>query len=66
MGSQQDIVGNIEGILCIPCGVIFRDIKGFKVIMVEFHFGAFSNLEAQTNKNVFNFVQHGSQRVLMP
>ena len=58
MSTEQRIFGNIERVLHITGGMILRQVQAFKVIIIIFHFGAFADFIAHTEKDLFDFFNH--------
>ena len=54
---QQDIPGNIKGVLLILCRMIRRNIERLKVIIIFFHIGAFHYLIAHTDEDSLHLFQ---------
>ena len=61
--AQQDVIRDVEGILRVSCGVIFRNIELLEVVEVVFYLGAFRNREAHTDKDLFHISLYAGQGV---
>ncbi len=48
MGTQNNIVGDVESILHVAGRMVFGDIEGFKIVVVQLHIWALNNRESQT------------------
>jgi hypothetical protein len=51
MGTQQDGVIDIKGIMHIPGRMVLRDIEGLKIVIIKLYIRAFGNCEAKIDKN---------------
>ena len=60
---EQDVIGNIERILCISCRMVWRQIQSFKVIIIVFHFRTICNRKAHAEEDFLDFVFHDGQRM---
>ena len=66
LGAEQDIFGDIEGVLRIAGGVVFGDVQFFKIIVVILHLGAFHNVKAHAGKDRAKLVLHLGERMPFP
>ncbi len=64
--AQQDLVVDVERVLCVTRRMVFRHIQRFKVIVVILHFRPADNVEAHSYEDFLDFVQLAAQRVLVP
>ncbi len=51
MGTQNDIVRDVESILHVAGRMVFGDIEGLKIVVVQFHIWALNHFEPQTLKD---------------
>ena len=65
LGTHENILSDIEGILHIAGWMILWQIQCLKVIIILFNLRAFLNAEAHTHKDIFDFHQGQSQRMEM-
>ena len=63
MRAHDDIVGYIEGILHIPCRMVFGHIQCFEIIIVVLDFRAFLDAEPHRNKDGGYFRQDLGNRM---
>src|SRR6185503_11203929 len=59
--AQQQQVGNVERVLRIPCGMMFRNVQGFEVVERAFYFRAVFDGVAHETENFFNFAPYQRQ-----
>ena len=52
MGPQDNIVGDIKGVLHVPGRVVFRHVESLEVVIIRFNFRAFHDVESETCKNI--------------
>jgi len=63
LGTEQNVVSNIEGILCIPCRMVGRQVQCLKVIVIVFDLRTVCHRKAHAQKDLPNFVFHDGQRM---
>ena len=63
VGTQQTAVTEVEGVVHGPRRVVGRNIQGFEVVEVVFHFRPFGNIKAQTQEEILNAATHAGDRV---
>ena len=56
--AHEHLFGNIQGILHVAGGVFGRHVESFKIVVVDFHFGAGGHVKAQALKNLADFFGH--------
>ena len=66
VGTHHFTVGQIEGILHIPSGVIGQKVSRFKIVIVLFYFRTASNGLAQPDKNIGNLVNNAVDGMHLP
>ena len=64
LGTQDDVIRNIEGILRVARRMILRDVQSLKVVVVKLNLGTLSDREAQTKEDFLEFIEHDVQRML--
>ena len=65
LGTQNDIVRDIEGVLRVARRMILRDVQRLEVVVVELDLRAFRDREAKTEENLLELVEHDVQRMLL-
>ena len=63
LGAEQNVVGNVEGVLCIPCRMVRGQIQRLKVVVVILHLRTVCDREAHAQEDFLNLVCHNGQRV---
>ena len=63
LGSEQNIVADVEGVLGISGRVVLRDVERLKVVVVQLDLRAGRNLKSHADDDLFELVQHDGQRV---
>ena len=58
MSAQDDIFFHIKRILHVPGGMVFGNVQGFKVIIIQLYFRTFHNGKPQSGKDIANFTAH--------
>ena len=66
LGAQQDVVGDVKGVLRVARRMVARNVEHLKVVTVVFHLGPVHDLVAHAHKNLLDFVEHQVQGVLPP
>jgi hypothetical protein len=61
--AEKKCVGKIKGILHISCGMVGRNVKLFKTIMVGFNLRTVYYVKAHTLKNVYHIFKYGVKRM---
>ena len=56
--AQKHFFGDIEGILRISCGVIFRNVERLEIVVVPLNLGTGRNLKAHTQEDILDLVKH--------
>ena len=51
LGTQNDFLIDIEGILLVSCRMVLRDIQRFEVVVVLLDFGTANHFVAHANEN---------------
>ena len=65
LGTQNDIVRDIEGVLRVARRMILRDVQRLEVVVVELDLRAFRDREAKTEENLLELVEDDVQRMLL-
>jgi len=55
--SEHHLIRNKEGGLHFPGRMPFPEYEGFEVVVVQFYFGPFGNLEPKAGENVDDFIK---------
>ena len=63
LGAQQQLVGQVEGVLHIPGGMVLGHVQAGKAVVVVLDLGALVNFKAHARKGVDDLVAHQRQRV---
>ena len=66
VGSEQDLLCNVESVLHIPCWVVLRQIHPLKVVIVLLHFKAVHDLIAHPDENIFDFLTSLTKNMTVP
>ena len=61
--SQNNVVVDVEGVLCVARRMVLWDIECFKVIVVQLDLGTLCNLKAHADDDFFELVEHHRQRM---
>ena len=61
LGPQENVLGDIEGVLHIPGGMVLGHIQPGEVMIVIFDLRAVINLKSHTGKNVDHFISGQGQ-----
>ena len=56
--GRRSPVGDIEGVLGVPGGVVLGEVQGLEVIVVGFHLRALHHIEAHPQEDLLDLVQH--------
>ena len=60
LGSQNDIVVDIEGILGISCRVILWDVERLEVVVVKLNLRSLCNIKAHAHEDFFELIQYNA------
>ena len=63
VGSQDDIVRYVKGVLHVSGRVILGDVQGLEIVPVAFDLGPFHDVESQPHKNIADFLGDPADRV---
>jgi hypothetical protein len=66
MGTKENLVGNIKSIMHVPGRVMLGDIKGFKIIIIQFYLRALSEAEAEGGKDFNRSLGNLRDRMFCP
>ena len=65
LGAEKNVVVDIEGVLGVPGWVVLRNIERLEVIIVALHLRALNHVEAHSQENFLELVEHDGQRMLI-